>query len=616
MEFTEAQRRAITARNHPIVVMASAGSGKTRVMVERYLALLQEGLKPSEILMLTFTTDAANEMRERVEKRVGGEVSGAAIGTIHSFCFQLIQAEGERIGLPPIEQVWEPMVYHHHLTKKISEWQKSLNEDQWKELLSLLRFYEVREWIEWFLEHPEYLQHSIEPPADRIVELLKPAIESFQSLLLEKRALSFREMELFAAQILETQPEVRERLQNQYKAILIDEFQDTSPRQWNILNAVLGPHSERLFVVGDPRQSIYSFRGADPFLFEEISAFAKEKGGEVIELDTNFRTGAGLLNRLNEILEPLSFGRMQAGENVSGELLIEKCGGEKEAEAIAEKVQQKITDGTKPSEIALLFRVSDRMSQFAKALLQKGVPIATENSDKVENHYDSHDLLSFFRWAKQPQDPFYLAQFRRSRFIGHTNQGLVTRPQEPIPWTAPTGNWREALNSLFSNSSYWPHDPTSLLWLHEILPDPSSSLDEAIEFLEGLRNRGWKSLRHETGQSEGVHLMTVHGSKGLEFDHVFLVDTARGRRKDSPLHLPSREGKWAFTYPSEDGDRHQSSLYSEILEKQRQNLDAESLRVLYVAMTRARQSLHLVLPESPEERIPKESWSALLTSAL
>jgi len=282
--LNEAQRFAVTAKDGPTLVLAGAGSGKTRVIVERLIWLIEErGVDPRNLLALTFTNRAANEMRERVAARLGAQRLALWVGTFHAFGLYVLRREIDRLGRPKTFTVFDD-------TDQLALMKRLI-----KNLPAHYARVSPREALEWI---SRFKQEMMEPDSDRSPQTTEEATcrelwVRYHGTLSDASALDFDDLLVLLARLLEDHPEVRERYQNRYRHILVDEYQDTNRVQYRIVRSLCGERGS-LFVVGDEDQSIYSWRGADiRNILEFEGDFPRAK---VIKLEQNYRSTPNILD--------------------------------------------------------------------------------------------------------------------------------------------------------------------------------------------------------------------------------------------------------------------------------------------------------------------------------
>ncbi len=483
-----------------------------------------------------------------------------------------------------------------------------------------------------------------------LAQALEPLLTQASEFFHSQGAYSFDDLETFALQVLRTSPIARDRVRNEIKHILVDEFQDTSAIQWQIINTLLGDQYDKLFIVGDPKQSIYGFRQAEPRLFQEISSLMNFHGGETIELLRNYRTEASLLSHLNEMSEklfedqpfgwtPMLLGKTDSNPSPSGFNIVQFGTNEKtskqalqslELQQVVLQVEHLISQSVNPDSIALLFRNSDRIVEFSDALRSHNVSTDCKRTLSLSRQLDALDLISFLQFLSDPLNDSALVFFLRSPYMGLSYEqilslnlqrqkqdqkleplfyALARSPSAKLQWLVDlvrSGETRvgSCLEHLFLNCHFFASRADALDVLLKTLCQDTPDLVEIQNFLEAFSSTDFLFQEESSSAtSEGVKLMTVHASKGLEFDHVFLVDCLRQIPQDQPplllkAGLPPGIKIW------EKDKRVFSGSYENLLEERRQKEAEEARRILYVALTRAKHSLTILFPRKNQLSIP------------
>jgi ATP-dependent exoDNAse (exonuclease V) beta subunit len=662
--FTDEQRTAATTLGKPMVVTAAAGSGKTTVLVARFLELLKSGLTPNEILTVTFTKEAAEQLRQRIGLALEKETTLTQfttevartrfIGTIHSFCYFILQEYGSLLGLPPIEEIISEYQFQISIEEYYRKWLNSLSGAQLIHIIKAIPRYELRNLFCSFYSERHLLKRFQKEIVEEetlgiLFNTTEPFLNTLEQNLYQTGRFRFDDLEHLTLSLLKNNAGIRFKLQEQFKALLIDEFQDTSQNQWAIFQELIGKNRQKLFVVGDPKQSIYSFRHADVSLFYEVIKQMRPWEGIVTELSTNFRTQSTLIKDINRFSESffakghISFQPMKSGNELEGEPLrvtqysCEDFKDKKEAElsSVLEAVGNYRREGKSLGDLALLFRQGDRIDIYAKALKTRNISSDCTQTLSLFSQLDILDLNHYFKALANPRDPFSLSAFCISPWIGMSIEELtsIRDDETALPFEEKIKhhlnhriNWffsladnyritiREALLTLFRQCDYFPEPSEAFFEFLKPLTEKNYSVAEALKDLDL-----WKKeeilfkTRSGDGSIEAVKLMTVHASKGLEFEHVFLVDNLRRPPTQLPILLthPTEPAGMKFRVGAETQMSPQYLKLKEIKE----TLDSEeSRRILYVALTRAKSTLTLFLPNETKG-VPKESWASLLAMA-
>jgi len=660
-ELTREQRQAIESNSKPTMVFAGAGAGKTRVLVEKYLKLLEEGLTPSQILCLTFTTDAAEEMKERLSHRLSERNSNLKtlventpnIGTIHSFCYQTLNQFGSELGLSKVEEILSPFTFASEFETFYEEHLNKIDPDTLKKLLTNFTHVQLHDLVLELYQKRHTWMNEVKDDSTILTSVLDcclPFIEKLQNHFYNQGQYSFDDLEVLSIRVFEQTKIAKERLNEQYKAVLIDEFQDVSRSQWNWLRQIALSHPKGLFLVGDPKQSIYGFRYSEPELFYETAKKLSDSHSNVVELNVNFRTHERLLGSINtlssRLFKDIPFSHMLPGlnepvnhryfdlhyfdcseENARGE--VQKL----ELDEITRKVKNIVDSGVLPNQIALLFRNADRMLEYQRKLNAYNIPASLTHTLSFSDSYEILDLISFLSVCLNPLDNASLCQFLRSPYMGYSFEQLsnLSQPSDISLYERlliskePSLNWLftlidsgemdvdQLLKLLFKNTTYFPKSPEAFLFFLEAKEKCASSLYELLTQLRTLKSHSlFTSV--ESLREDAVKLMTVHAAKGLEFDYVLLCDNLRQTPVSSPFVF-CRAGQGMGIRYKENNEIVKTPTYQKLYEMQRLREQEESHRILYVALTRAKKSLSLFFPKGMK-KLPSGSWAQTLEECL
>ncbi len=628
-----------------VIICAVAGSGKTSTLVKHYLKLIEKNIHPSNILIMTFTNKAAEELRKRIlenlseKDKISAEIEESRfIGTIHSFCYYIIEKYGFTIGIPPIKEIisvfeWSTMFsmsYKEWLDQKTLEtFSKHYKSDEIRKLaMEYVTKYELIE----LWKNESQLGH--ENFFELIEEKMKPLMEKIREKCLKNGNYTFNWLEFYAYQILSQKNTVLRELNEQIMHVLIDEFQDTSKIQWEIIKTLINGKLEKLFIVGDSCQSIYSFRNADVSTFFEAQKIIKENNGKAISLKENFRTSPKLLSEINLIGEKIfkdtdtPFTPMKSGINFFASnlefLFYDSTEPDSEIISIAQKVKLLLNNGVQPKDISLLFRVSDRITKFYDYFFEHGIPVNCLKTGKFQENYVIADIITYLKFIENPLSDFYLVGFLRSSFINMEIEEIKSLSENsPLFYALINSNRFSWLTDIIKNGKYNVRECLKELFIN------TNGLkiayqDSVFEFLSQLITlncdvteaisliNDWMkddlSFGIEVPMTENsVSLSTVHAAKGLEFDHVFLVDNMRQTSKHSPFLRVNKYGI-GFKYRV-NGIIEKSNNYQKLEEIEKINQENESRRLLYVAITRCKKSLTISLPKNC--KVVPNTWASL-----
>ncbi len=649
IELNPEQRNAVAAPG-PVCLTASAGSGKTAVLVERYLSSLSKGARPADVLAVTFTRKAGAQLRSRIYASLKNDKPLMAeevllspwIGTLHSFCLQVIAQWGSLIGAEQAD-ILTPLDRAAIKQEVSTLWMSRLDASLTERLFTWWTPNDLIALADEALSEPHGFRAALaasnpeDPKVALLFEALTPLLRLWEEALRKSRLRGFDDLEDLAVKLLRDFPAVRTHYQHQFKAVLVDEFQDTSPAQWTILECLLEPELTKLFVVGDPKQSIYRFRHADVRFFLNLASHIEGSGGSSLNLSTCYRSKSDVVSFLNAAARtlfegtPLADNPMVAGQpELSGRpVRVIHYPEDQEAETVAAAVAEHLRQGTAAHEMALLFRNGDRMGVFADALGKQGVPIACEPNVSLFSLYEVQDLAAYLRALNDATDDFTLSAFLRTPYAGLSYAHLASLKEEPganwfsklkskgwMGWftaqvEAKQASTQVALSELFTHTRTWPAGGGGLLALFEGLAK-APTLQEAVEKLGAWEKETvLVPTSFANHQAQGVRLLTVHAAKGLEFEEVFLVDPLRRPPTRQPWFLFNPQGL-GFKF-RQGGELSATEHYTAQWEAQREEERKEANRILYVALTRAKSRVSLLLPDVGS-KIPKGSWADSLSA--
>jgi DNA helicase II / ATP-dependent DNA helicase PcrA len=595
------QREAVQHGNGPALILAGAGSGKTRVIAYRIAYLISNNAaRPENILAVTFTNKAAKEMRERVQMLLKSNRNAEPlISTFHSFCVRLLRREIEHLGYKRDFSIYDTDDQKRLIKQILRDLGKKENYISPREILSRVSFAKNHNVTpeDFSLRFPSML-------AEDIQELYR----HYDARLRQANALDFDDLLLKAVEVLDKKPQVRDYYSDWYRYLLVDEYQDTNRPQYELLRLLVAKH-QNVFAVGDEDQSIYKFRGAD---IQNILKFEKDfPGTKIIKLEQNYRSTQNILRIAGAVVENNKErkGKVLWTENAGGEVAICRPARspQKEAAWIADRIQD-ILEDYPDYHIAILYRTNFLSRNFEDILTERGIPYAVVGSVAFFGRMEVKDMLAYLRILFNPEDDVALLRIINTppRGIGSAAIDLLTQTalEKGIPLLQAmreiTGDAQilcrvsRALIKFQNMLDSWTSQKDDLSTeelLRLILKDTNyqemlvkqESAEEAESRAENI-----EELIRAAGESEGrgetvfefldraslsseldhldpnarVALMTLHSAKGLEFDAVFLVGLEEGLFPHS-LSQNSREE----------------------LEEER--------RLCYVGITRARRKLFL-----------------------
>jgi DNA helicase-2/ATP-dependent DNA helicase PcrA len=439
------QRAGIQATDGPVLILAGAGSGKTRVITHRIAYLIEErGVAPDAILAVTFTNKASAEMRERVEKLLSGSsLAQPTLSTFHSFCVRVLRRDIEalRIGTGPDAGLTRTFAIYDEsdqqaIVKQVMR-RMGLDDKQLTPRTVLGR-------ISWAKNHmldpQEFYLNSTDPTSERISHIY----EAYRKELRKNNALDFDDLLLETVRLLKSSSEVRERYNRRYRYILIDEYQDTNRPQYELMKLLAGKE-HNVCVVGDEDQSIYSWRGAD---IKNILEFEKDfPEAKVIRLEQNYRSTQNILEAASAVVARnlQRKGKNLFTERVGGSLIgyYEAPDGENEALYIADYIQKyfrKAGEEVDTPRVAVLYRTNSQSRLVEEALRRYGIAYTMVGGFSFYDRAEIKDLLSYLKLVQNPHDSIALARVINVPARGIGGKTLETLERVALETGASTWN--------------------------------------------------------------------------------------------------------------------------------------------------------------------------------
>ena len=562
--LNEVQREAVLHDNGPLLVLAGAGTGKTGVLTTRLARLLTENLAlPGEILSVTFTNKAANEMRSRVSNQIGDRASGLKwLGTFHSIGAQILRTYPEKIGLKSDFIILDTDDQIRLLKQLIRD--ENIDDKKWspKGLLNL-----IDKW-----KNKGILPNNISRDDGDYFANGKGKIlyKKYQDQLKFFNAVDFGDLILECIRLFNENIEILEQYQNRFKFMLVDEYQDTNSSQYTLLK-LLSNRWMNICCVGDDDQSIYSWRGAE---VSNILRFEKDfPNAKVIRLEQNYRSTGNILAAASKLIESNEsrFGKTlwtssSGGEKVS---ITSTWDGEEEARIITDEIENYSLNNKNLDEIAILVRASFQMREFEDRFISVGLPYKVIGGPRFYERKEIRDANAYFRIAIQPNDSLALERVLNTpkRGIGETtikkikdysknnNISLIEAIRDLIKTSEIKPKTKLSLKNFIDLVDRWHNllDERNHYELAEIILEDSGYLemlrnDESITSAGRLENikelfrsiEPFESLQaylehialvmeiDKNPDGNKVTLMTLHAAKGLEFDFVYLPGWEEG----------------------------------------------------------------------------------------
>jgi DNA helicase II / ATP-dependent DNA helicase PcrA len=425
------QREGIQSVDGPVLLLAGAGSGKTRVITHRIAYLIEErGVPADSILAVTFTNKAAKEMAERVDKILGhGSLAKPTLATFHSFCVRVLRRDIEAlrvngVGLTRTFAIYDEVDQQAVIKQALKR--LAIDDKSLKPRVALGR-------ISWAKNHmidpQEYFLASTNPTEEKIAHIF----EIYKKELFKANALDFDDLLLETVRLLKSSPETRERYNRRYKYILIDEYQDTNRPQYELMKLLAGP-GRNVCVVGDEDQSIYSWRGAD---IKNILEFEKDfPGAQTIRLEQNYRSTQMILEGASAVVAQ---NKQRKGKNLwtareGGSLIgyYEAPDGENEALFVADRVQKYLREAGGQEDLprcAVLYRTNSQSRLVEEALRRYGIQYHMVGGFSFYDRAEVKDILSYLKLVQNVHDSIALARVVNSppRGIGKTTMETLER---------------------------------------------------------------------------------------------------------------------------------------------------------------------------------------------
>jgi DNA helicase-2/ATP-dependent DNA helicase PcrA len=600
--LNQPQRQAVRHEEGPLLVLAGAGSGKTRVLTHRIAHLIRTGkARPGEILAITFTNKAAQEMRERVEMLVGPRTRAMWVMTFHSACARLMRAEADKLGYTRTFTIYDESDSLRLVRRCADELEIDTKRFAPRGLKRQIS--DAKNAMLDAAGYREQVQSFFEQTAADVYDLYEKRIHAMN-------AMDFDDLLLRSVNLFELFPDVRKRYSNQFRQILVDEYQDTNRTQYRFLELLAEEH-RNLMVVGDEDQSVYGFRGAD---IRNILDFQKDfPDAEVIRLEQNYRSTQPVLSVANAIIKN---NRQRLGKNLwtdadKGDMPIIRELDDEHAEAryVAGEVERLVDEGMSRSEIAVFYRTNAQSRVLEDTLVRYGVSYQVIGGTKFYDRAEIKDALAYLTFLTNPSDAVAFGRIVNSpkRGIGDTTQARILNHANTVgevvweialrPEIVPglgtaaikaVGRFMSIMERLQErlDSATVPELLDETLqeagYMDALRAERTIEAEGRIENLEELISvaREYEATSEEPSveeflqqvalfseqdnlkSDEGiVTLMTIHNAKGLEFPVVFLLGMEDG------------------VFP------HMRSIEAGDVEEER--------RLAYVGITRAKQKLYL-----------------------
>ncbi|MDP8939466.1 MAG: DNA helicase PcrA [Actinomycetota bacterium] len=594
------QREAVENTEGPLLILAGAGSGKTRVLTHRIAYIIDQGLAaPDEVLAITFTNKAAAEMKDRVALLVGSESRKMWVSTFHAFCARLLRVHAEKFGYKREFTIYDGADQVRLVKRCIIELDKDpkrFNPRSFQAQISNAKNV--------LMGPDDYLRNTEGYIAENVAEVY----DLYQKRLYENNAMDFDDLIMQTVALLELFPEVRERYQTRFKYLHVDEYQDTNHAQYQLVNILAAGH-RNLCCVGDDDQSVYGWRGAD---IRNILDFERDyPEAKVVKLEQNYRSTQTILSAANAVVANNASRKHKelwtAGDEGEGIRVFTASDEYAEARFVVSEIERLMDDGVSPRDIAAFYRTNAQSRALEDVLVREGVPYQVVGGVRFYERAEIKDTMAYLAGISNPDDDASLERTVNvpKRGLGATSvaklqnyarrnglslyaalaeageAGLTGKAQKACKTVRELfEGWRvaarevspaEIIEAVLDESGYKAEleaertiEAESRLENLEELMNAAREYErvEAEPTLAGfLQEQALYSEADNAGSGGNVTLMTLHNAKGLEFGHVFIVGMEEG------------------TFP------HARSLDEQNLEEER--------RLCYVGITRAMESLTL-----------------------
>lgn len=675
-----------------IFVSAGAGTGKTQLLVERFIELLaQKKAEVPEIVAITFTEKAAKEMKDRIRdvctKRASTdliwekhkrELENSRIGTIHGFCARLIRENPIEVGIDPMSDILDEqeglILIDKFVHKKILE----LVEQEDSDAVSMVSEYGLKKTKNMLkiliknrmdvdnikinfttLESPEELDKKALEINKFILKIYEKTKKDFEDYKKEKALLDFDDLIIYTKRLLKEDKSIRRYYQKLIKYILVDEYQDTDFHQREIIFS-LAEDSDKLFIVGDSKQSIYRFRGADVSVFEDTRRIF-EKKGKLITLNINMRTIPQILEFINNLFGRImgrdrkgkedyeaTYTDIQPARNSNVNPAIEFLSvpyneddfateiRKNEAELIARRVIQLVKEKIQFKDIAILFRAMTDIKLYEDVFRRYRIPYYIIAGSGFFARQEIKDILNYLKIIEDPKDRVAMVGVLRSPMVGLSDDELYYYKEKevrPPSFIEDLSYLREIkdkvpinflIQEIITRTNY-----NAILSTQYMGEQRISNVNKLIETARRFETKGIFTLKdfikyidelviNEAREGEAavseeesnvVKIMTIHKAKGLEFPVVIIPDTSRRTKGISGPILYDKKFPWlGIKVKDEDGELQDTTFRTLIKEEIEKKELAESKRLLYVASTRVKD--YLIYSGKFEEK--KNTWASWL----
>lgn len=564
-DLNDSQRQAVTHREGPLLVLAGAGSGKTRALTYRAAYLIEQGIAPERILLTTFTNKAAQEMQTRLDALVHTRLPFA--GTFHSLCARFLRKHGPEIGLDRDFVIYDSDDQQTVIKQALRDLNLDPKEVRPRSVLNIIEQAKHQ-----LISPDDYADYARGPQQQTAARLYR----RYQELLQAYNAVDFNDLLVKTVALFSHVPHVSQKYQDQFLHVLVDEYQDTNKAQY-ALTKLWGAKHRNICVVGDASQAIYSWRGAD---YQNLILLEQDfRDLTIIKLEQNYRSTQNILDAAHGVINHNTLHPVLSlwTQSPAGELVTVTHVNDEYAEAtfILDTLKAaRLEDETKKlSDFVVLYRTNAQSRALEEIFIRSGVPYVLVGGVKFYERKEVKDVLSYVRFTANRSDQVARSRIEKlgKRRLLSFDHWLDSRADLTVP---PLTLLEAILSATNYIDQYDPKLPEDLARIENVneLKSVAASFESITDFLENVslveqdtHHQGWvtpSTAISQTKNQDAVIFMTLHASKGLEFDTVFMIGMEEG------------------LFP------HSRSLLSKAeLEEER--------RLCYVGLTRAKRLVYL-----------------------
>lgn len=527
--LNESQKQAVTYTGGPLLVLAGAGSGKTKVLTHRVAYFISQNLaKPENCLLLTFTNKAATEMKDRISKIVDSAGALPTAGTFHSFCAKVLRIDGQAIGIPINFVIYDDQDQKDAVKQILDS--LNISTDQYSPASILNGISEAKNQMLTPAEYKNFVRGEWQEVAAKVYE-------EYEKMLKDIGALDFDDLLIKTVKLFKEVPEVLEKWQKRLTHFFIDEWQDTNKIQYTLIRQLVGKRGN-ITAVGDASQSIYSWRGAD---FRNINYLMRDYPNiKVINLEQNYRSTGNILDAANLVISKNTshpilklWTEKEKGAKIK---LYAARNGFDEAEFVVDTINQLSKNSIKYSDAAVLYRTNAQSRVLEEAFLHAGIPYMLVGGVKFYDRKEIKDVLAFVRYLINPKDKVSRGRIEKIG-IRRFEKLEIFRIENPDLSGLTT---LDILDAVIQKTDYLAlfqrETEENIARLENLkeLRSVATEFPDVNEFLENValvelsQNSDKSLVKNNQSGRDAITLMTLHAAKGLEYPVVFIVGMEEG----------------------------------------------------------------------------------------